>query len=62
VTSTIFDPEAFVDAAAPLHGLTLTAESRAETILNIRLAGAQAKLLFSVELPEMEEPAPVFRP
>jgi hypothetical protein len=62
LTSKPFDPEAFVDAAAPLLGLTLTEESRVEILFNLRVAAAQAELLLSAELPELKEPAPVFRP
>ena len=38
MTPAPFDPEALVDAMAPLLGLTLTPESRAETILHLRVA------------------------
>lgn len=56
-----FDAETYVDAATRLLGLTLTAESRAETIFNLRVAAVQAELLLSADFDELEEPAPVFR-
>lgn len=55
-----FDPEAAVDAMAPLLGLTLTPESRAQTLVHLRIAVEQAEKLFSVPLDDEQEPAPVF--
>ena len=55
-----FDPEAAVDAMAPLLGLTLTPESRAQTIVHLRIAAEQAEKLLSVPLDDRQEPAPVF--
>ena len=60
--SSHFDPEALVDAMAPLLGLALTPESRAQTILHLRIAAEQAELLLSAALDDGEEPAPVFKP
>jgi hypothetical protein len=60
VTAKTFDPEAVVDAMAPLLGLTLTQESRAQTIVHLRIAAEQAEKLLSVPLDDHEEPAPVF--
>ncbi len=57
-----FDPEALVDAAAPLLRLTLTPESRAETILHLSIAAEQAELLLSGAVGDADEPAPVFKP
>jgi hypothetical protein len=57
-----FDPEAVVDALSPLLGLSLTAESRAQTILHLRIAAEQAELLLAGEIGDEDEPAPVFRP
>jgi hypothetical protein len=62
MTSEAFDPEALVDAMAPLLRLSLTRESRAETILQLRIAAEQAELLLSGRLDDLEEPAPVFKP
>ena len=47
---------------APLLGLTQTPESRAQTIVHLRIAAEQAKKLFSIPLDDEEEPAPVFTP
>ena len=57
-----FNPEAVVDAVSPLLGLTLTAESRVQTILHLRIAAQQAELLLTAEIGDEDEPAPVFRP
>jgi hypothetical protein len=62
MTSTPFDAEALVDAMAPFLGLKLTPESRAETIVHLRIAAEHAEKLLSVPLDEKEEPAPVFTP
>jgi hypothetical protein len=60
VTANAFDPEAVVDAMAPLLNLTLTSESRAQTIVHLRIAAEHAQKLLSVPLDDHEEPAPVF--
>jgi hypothetical protein len=60
MSSASFDPEALIDAMAPLLGLTLTPESRAQTALHLRIAAQQAEKLFTVSLDDAEEPAPVF--
>jgi hypothetical protein len=62
VTRDSFDPEAWADAMAALLGLIQTPESRAETIVHLRIAAEQAEKLFSVPLVDQEEPAPVFTP
>ena len=60
MTAKTFDPEAVVDAMGPLLGLTLTPESRAQTIVHLRIAAEQAERLLSVPLDDQQEPAPVF--
>jgi hypothetical protein len=60
VTANAFDPEAVVDAMAPLLGLTLTPESRAQTLVHLRIAAEQAEKLLSIPLDDQQEPAPVF--
>jgi hypothetical protein len=60
VTRNAFDPEAVVDAMAPLLGLMLTPESRAQTLVHLRIAAEQAEKLLSVPLDDQQEPAPVF--
>lgn len=60
MTAKVFDPEAVVDAMVPLLGLTLTPESRAQTLVHLRIAAEQAEKLLSVPLDDRQEPAPVF--
>ena len=60
MTANAFDPEAVVDAMAPLLGLTLTPESRAQTLVHLRIAAEQAEKLLSIPLDDQQEPAPVF--
>ena len=47
MTATPFDPEALIDAMAPLLGLTLTPESRAQTVVHLKIAAEQAALLLA---------------
>jgi len=61
VTAKRFDAEAIVDAMAPLLGLTLTAESRAEAAQQLNVAADRAALVLSVAFDDEDEPAPVFR-
>ena len=60
MTTNAFDPESVVDAMLPLLGLTVTPESRAQTIVHLRIAAEHARKLLSVPLDDQEEPAPVF--
>ena len=60
MTANAFDPEAVVDAMAPLLGLTLTPESRAQAIAHLKIAAEHAQQLLSVPLNDADEPAPVF--
>jgi Protein of unknown function (DUF4089) len=62
MTSPPIDPEALVDAMAPLLGLTLTAESRAQTVVHLRIAAEQAAILLNPGFDDEDEPAPVFTP
>jgi Protein of unknown function (DUF4089) len=62
VTSDSFDPEALAGAMAPLLGLIQTPESRAQTVVHLRIAVEHAERLLSVSLDDQEEPAPVFTP
>ncbi len=57
-----FDPEALVDATAPLLGIAMTPESRTQTVLHLRIAAEQAALLLSADIGDGDEPAPVFTP
>jgi hypothetical protein len=51
-----------VDAMLPLLGLTVTHESRAQTIVHLRIAAEFARQLLSLSFDDQEEPAPVFTP
>ncbi len=62
MTPESFDPEALVKAMAPLLGLTQTPESRAGTIVHLRIAAEQAAKLLSISLDDQDDPAPVFTP
>ncbi len=60
MSSEPFDPEAVIDAMAPLLGLALTPESRTQTAAHLKIAAQQAEKLLSIALDDAEEPAPVF--
>ena len=62
MTAAPFDPDALIDAMAPLLRLTLTPESRAQTAVHLRIAAEQAALLLSAPIDDEDEPAPVFVP
>jgi Protein of unknown function (DUF4089) len=62
VTPDSFDLEALADAMAPLLGLIQTPESRAGTIVHLRIAAEEAAKLLSLSFDDQEEPAPVFTP
>ena len=62
MTSGSFDPEAVADAMLPLLGLAATPQSRAQTIVHLRIAAEHAQKLLSLSLDDEEEPAPVFAP
>jgi Protein of unknown function (DUF4089) len=62
MTPAPFDPDALIEAMAPLLRLTLTAESRAQIVVHLRIAAEQAALLLSAPIDDNEEPAPVFVP
>ena len=62
MTAAPFDPDALIEAMAPLLRLTLTAESRAQIVVHLRIAAEQAALLLSAPIDDNEEPSPVFVP
>ena len=62
MTKESFDPQALAEAMAPLLGLSQSLESRAQTIVHLRIAAEHAEKLLSVPLDDQEEPAPVFTP
>ena len=60
--SAAFDPEAVVDAMAPLLGLAVSVEARPAVLANLRLAAAMAALVLESPPGDHAEPAPVFTP
>ncbi len=62
MTERPFDPEALVEAMAPLLKIELAPESRVATVLHLRIAAEQAALLMSAAIGDDDEPAPVFKP
>lgn len=60
--SPVFDPEAVIDALAPLLGLTVPAEARSAVAANLRIAAAMAELVLEHPPGDHAEPAPVFTP
>ncbi len=57
-----FDPDALIEAMSALLSLTLTPESRAQTVIHLKIAAEQAAPLLSAPISDEEEPAPVFVP
>lgn len=57
-----FDPEAVIDAMAPLLGLDIKPESRDGVAANLRIVAAMAALVMDAPQDDGAEPAPVFRP
>ncbi|HYF56311.1 MAG TPA: DUF4089 domain-containing protein [Salinarimonas sp.] len=55
-----FDPEAVVDAMAPLLGLPVGPEHRPGVILNLAVTARLAALVTDFPLDDREDPAPVF--
>jgi hypothetical protein len=57
-----FDPEAVIDAMAPMLGLTIDPAHRPGIVQNLRAAEAAMRRMTAAPLDDMAEPAPVFRP
>lgn len=57
-----FDPEAVIDAVAPMLGLTIDPAYRPGIVQNLRAAEAAMRCMALAPLDDMAEPAPVFRP
>jgi hypothetical protein len=55
-----FDPDAFIDALAPLLDLTVDETSRPHVRTHLEIAMRLARLLFELQLDDREEPGPVF--
>ena len=55
-----FEPEAVIDALAPLLGVEIAPEYRLGVATNLRVTAALAKLVLEFPLGDESEPAPVF--
>jgi Protein of unknown function (DUF4089) len=62
MTERPFDPDAIIDAMAPLLGLVIAESSRAPVKTHLEIAARYAALLDEADLSDHEEPAPVFTP
>ena len=56
------DPEAIIDAMAPLLGLDVRPEYRPGIVTNLTVTAGLAKLVLAFPLDDHAEPAAVFRP
>ena len=56
------DPEAVIDAMAPVLGLVVKPDYRPAVIANLKICFAFAALIDNFPLDDHEEPAPVFTP
>lgn len=56
------DPEAVIDAMAPLLGLDIAPEYRPGIAANLRVTAGLAALVLEFPLDDHAEPAAVFRP
>ncbi len=57
-----FDPEAYVEQASRLVGLTVAEPFRPGVVANIGLIARMADLVMGLPMPVEQEPAPVFEP
>lgn len=57
-----FDPEAVIDAMAPLLGLDIAPEYRSGIATNLRVTAGLATLVLEFPIDDHAEPAAVFRP
>ena len=62
MSETRMDPEAVIDAMAPLLGLTIEPSYRPGIMLNLDIAVRLAALVLDFPLGDHAEPAAVFRP
>lgn len=62
MTDPDFDPDALIDAMAPLLDLPLEAVDRAVVATHLRIARRMAGSVAAHPLPDAAEPLPVFRP
>ena len=56
------DIDALIDAMAPVLGLTIEPEMRADVAAHLSVALAHGAALLAFTLPDEAEPAPVFTP
>lgn len=56
-----FDPDAVIDAMAPLLGLTIEPDDRPGIALNLTVTARFARLVLDAPVDDEVEPAPVFR-
>ena len=61
MSDSVFDAEAYVDAAAALIGLPIDPAHRPGVVLNLERIAQMAALVMAFPLPDEIEPAPVFR-
>lgn len=57
-----FDPEAVIDAMAPLLGLDIRPDQRAVVAANLRIAAGMAAQVLEVPIGDHAEPAALFVP
>lgn len=57
-----FDPEAVIDAMAPMLWLRIDPAHRPGVVQNLRAAEAAMRRMTAAPLEDMAEPAPVFQP
>ena len=57
-----FDPEAVIDAMAPLLGFEIGPEQRAAVAANLRIAAGMAAQVLEVAMSDHAEPAALFVP
>lgn len=57
-----FDPEAVIDAMAPLLGLRIAPDYRPGIVLNLEATARFAAIVLAMTLDDEAEPAPVFVP
>ena len=62
MTERPFDPNAVIDAMAPLLDLVVGESSRAPVKTHLEIAAGYAALLEGANLSDHEEPAPVYTP
>ncbi len=58
----VFDPEAVIDAMAPLLGLAIGSDQRAAVAANLRIAAGMAAQVLEVPMGDHDEPAGLFVP